>query len=81
MRQCYHTIYMQRPDGWYVGWVEEIRGTITAGPSLDECRRNLKNSLELILQTHREEAREPLTKASSFITEPMEVEVPDFTPA
>ena len=81
MRQCYHTIFMKRPDGWFVGWVEEIRGTITAGQSLDECRRNLKDSLQLMLQAHRDEARTPLSSGSPFITESIEVDVPEYAPA
>lgn len=80
MRQCYHTIIMQRPDGWYVGWVEEIRGTITAGQSLDECRRNLKDSLQLIVQSHREEARAPLDGDAVFISESIEIDVPEYAP-
>ena len=80
MRQCYHTIIMQRPDGWYVGWVEEIRGTITAGQSLDECRRNLKDSLQLIVHSHREEARAPLDGGAAFISESIEIDVPEYAP-
>ena len=60
MKLCYHTIITQRPDGWFVGWVEEIRGTITCAKSLDECRTSLKDSLRLMLQTNRDEARQPL---------------------
>jgi predicted RNase H-like HicB family nuclease len=79
MRQSYHTLIMQRPDGWFVGWVEEIRGTLTLAPSLDECRRNLKDSLTLILQTHRDEARAPLidSAAANVFAESIEVEVED----
>jgi len=60
MKHCYHTIITERPDGWFVGWVEEVRGTLTCGRSLEECRANLKESLRLILQTNRDEARLPL---------------------
>ena len=35
MKQCYHTIIAQRSDGWFVGWVEEFRGTMTYGRTLD----------------------------------------------
>ncbi|MBV8780597.1 MAG: type II toxin-antitoxin system HicB family antitoxin [Phycisphaerae bacterium] len=57
MKQCYHTIIRPEDSGWYVGWVEEVPGTMTAGQSLDECQRNLKDALELMLHTHRDEAR------------------------
>lgn len=78
MKQCYHTIILQRPDGWFVGWVEEIRGTLSLGHSIDECRQNLKDSLQLILQTNRDEARAPLRSApAGYIEESIEVDIPE----
>ena len=59
--------------GWFVGWVEEVPGTITHGKSLDECRRNLKDSLELMLETHRDEARIALD--ASCIQESIEIDI------
>lgn len=82
MKQCYHTIIIQRPDGWFVGWVEEIRGTMTFGHTVDSCRRNLKDSLQLILHTNRDEARAPLASHQACILEHMEIDVPEtFAPA
>ena len=60
MRQRYHTIIKPESTGWFVGWVEEIPGTITHGHSLDECRKNLRQSLLLMVETHRDEARQGL---------------------
>ena len=57
MKQRYHTIIKPESNGWYVGWVEEVPGTMTAGHSLAECKRNLKDALELMIITHRDEAR------------------------
>ena len=57
VKQRYHTIIKPTASGWFVGWVEEIPGTITHGKSLDECRRNLRDSLQLMVETHRDEAR------------------------
>ena len=73
MKQRYHTIIKPEPNGWFVGWVEEIPGTITQGRSLDECRRNLKDSLELMVETHRDEARQALDP--SCIQEAIEIDV------
>lgn len=73
MKQRYHTIIKAEANGWYVGWVEEIPGTITYGKSLEECRRNLRESLQLMLETHRDEAR--LCLDGSCIQEAIEVEV------
>ena len=73
MRQRYHTIIRPERNGWFVGWVEEIPGTITQGKSLEECRRNLKDALQLMIETHRDEAR--LALDHSCIQEAIEIEV------
>lgn len=75
MKQCYHTIIKPEPNGWFVGWVEEIPGAISQGRSLDECRHNLRESLTLLVETHRDEARIGLDP--SCIEEAIEIEVPE----
>ncbi|HEY8666950.1 MAG TPA: type II toxin-antitoxin system HicB family antitoxin [Tepidisphaeraceae bacterium] len=77
MKQRYHTIIRPEPNGWYVGWVEEIAGTITHGKSLDECRRNLKDALELMIETHRDEAR--LGLKGNCLQESIEIDVADVS--
>lgn len=78
MKQHYHTI-IKPQDGWFVGWVEEIPGTICHGKSLEECRRNLKDALELMVETHRDEAR--LALDASCLQELIEIDTSDATPA
>ena len=73
MKQRYHTIIKPENTGWFVGWVEEIPGTITHGRSLDECRRNLRDSLQLMVETHRDEAR--LGLDPNCILEAIEIDV------
>jgi predicted RNase H-like HicB family nuclease len=75
VRQRYHTIIKPQADGWFVGWVEEIPGTITQGKSLEECRQRLRDSLELMLETHRQEARLGLN--ARCIQECIEIDVSD----
>ena len=41
----------------YMGWVEEIPGAITCGLTLAECREKLRESLQLLIDTHRDEVR------------------------
>ncbi len=79
MIQRYHTIIKPQRNGWFVGWVEEIPGTITHGRSLDECRANLRDSLQLMVDTHRDEARMGVDR--SCILEAMEIEVSEENPA
>ncbi|HEX3358056.1 MAG TPA: type II toxin-antitoxin system HicB family antitoxin [Tepidisphaeraceae bacterium] len=73
VKQRYHTIIKPTASGWFVGWVEEVPGTITHGKSLDECRRNLRDSLQLMVETNRDEAR--LALDSACIQEAIEIEI------
>jgi predicted RNase H-like HicB family nuclease len=73
MKQRYHTIIKPEDTGWFVGWVEEIPGTITLWKSLEECRRNLKDSLQLMVKTHRDEAR--LALDERCIQESIEIDI------
>ena len=73
MKQRYHTIIRPDKKGWFVGWVEEIPGAMTHGHTLEECRANLKEALALILETHRDDARQALDP--SCILEAIEIEV------
>jgi predicted RNase H-like HicB family nuclease len=76
MKQRYHTIIKPQRTGWFVGWVEEIPGTITHGRSLDECRSNLKEALQLMIETHRDEARQALDP--SCIQEAIEIDTSEL---
>jgi predicted RNase H-like HicB family nuclease len=81
MKQQYHTIIKPQPNGWYVGWVEEVPGTITYGHSLQECRENLRDALRLMLETHRDEARRALDPScilESIEIDVMEMPAPEF---
>jgi predicted RNase H-like HicB family nuclease len=73
MKQRYHTIIKPESNGWFVGWVEEIPGAMTHGKSLDECRKNLRESLQLMVETHRDEAR--LGMDPNCILEAIEIDV------
>ena len=78
MKQCYHTIIKPQRAGWFVGWVEEVPGTISKGKSLQECRDNLMDSLQLMIQTNRDEARLALDR--TCIQESIEIDVRDPQP-
>jgi predicted RNase H-like HicB family nuclease len=75
MKQRYHTIIKPEDNGWFVGWVEEIPGTITQAKSLQECRQNLRDALQLMVETHRDEAR--LGLDPNCILEAIEIDVAD----
>lgn len=73
MKQRYHTIIKPEANGWFVGWVEEVPGAMSQGRSLEECRQNLRDSLELIVETHRDDARIGLDP--SCILEAIEIDI------
>ena len=75
MKQRYHTIMKPDHNGCYVGWVEEIPGALTHGRTLGECRERLRAALELMIETHRDEARIGLDP--SCIQDTIEVDVPE----
>ena len=78
MKQRYHTIIRPESNGWFVGWVEEVPGTITQARTLQECRRNLRDALQLMLETHRDEAR--LALSPECLLESIEIDVADELP-
>ncbi len=73
MKQLYHSIIKSETTGTYVGWVEEIPGALTHGRSLTECRQKLRDSLRLMIETHRDEAR--LGLDPTCIQESIEIEL------
>ena len=75
MKQRYHTIIRPEQNGWFVGWVEEIPGTLSQGRSLAECRANLKDALQLMVETHCDEARLGLDE--TCILDAIEIDVSD----
>lgn len=75
MKQRYHTIIKPDVNGSFVGWVEEIPGALTFGRNLDECRDRLRSALRLMLETHRDEARQGLD--DSCILDTVEIDLPE----
>ena len=56
MTKAFTAIYEKRGK-WVVAYVEELPGVNTQGRTMAEARRNLKQALELILETNRILAR------------------------
>jgi predicted RNase H-like HicB family nuclease len=52
-------VFQEVPEG-YIAFVEEIPGVNTQGRTLEEAKANLREALELILETNREIAEEML---------------------
>ena len=58
---------------WYVAYVEEIPGVNTQGKTLAEAKRNLKEALELVLETNRDLAHR--SHGRRVIEEPINIAV------
>lgn len=60
------TAIYEKRGKWFVGYVEEIPGVNTQGHSLAETKRNLREALELILETNRILARSDIQSISAI---------------
>jgi len=47
----------EQDNEWWIGYVEELPGANSQGRTLDEARENLKEAVQLILETNRELSR------------------------
>jgi len=57
MEFTFTAVYEEVPPdqgGGYMAYVEEVPGAITQGETLEETRENLKEALQLMLETNRE---------------------------
>jgi predicted RNase H-like HicB family nuclease len=52
MRIKLTAVYEKVKDG-YIGYVEELPGANTQGATLRETKRNLKQAIELVLESYR----------------------------
>ena len=75
MKNKNFTAIIKKSGKWYLGWIEEIPGVNTQGKTLREVRSNLKEALNLILETNKlislqEQASLP---QKSFFREPIAI--------
>ncbi len=53
MKKNSFTALYKKTGKWYSAWVEEIPGVNTQGKTLKEARENLKDALQLVLESNR----------------------------
>jgi predicted RNase H-like HicB family nuclease len=51
-------VFEEAEEGGYIAYVAEVPGTTTQGETLDEARENLREAVELVLETNRRLALE-----------------------
>ncbi len=68
------TAVFQKTKDWWIAFVEELPGANTQGKTLDEARDNLKEAVELILQSNRELSKREL-KGKNVVREELKVAI------
>jgi predicted RNase H-like HicB family nuclease len=53
MQRTFTGVFEKAGD-WYIGYVEELPGANTHGKTLDEARENLREAIQLMLETNRD---------------------------
>jgi predicted RNase H-like HicB family nuclease len=61
-------IFERVPEG-YIAFVEELPGANAQGETLEEARENLREAVDLVIETNRQ-ISEQLIKGKSVIREP-----------
>ena len=45
---------IEKREKWYIGWVEAVPGAFSQGRTIREVEENLKEAVELILETQHD---------------------------
>ncbi len=69
------TAVFQKTDKWWISFIEEIPGVNTQGKTKEEARENLKEALELILQSNKEITEKEMSVDDNSIKEDLTIAV------
>jgi predicted RNase H-like HicB family nuclease len=56
MKHYYHVVYTPIEDGWIMATAPELPGAVTQGHDMEEARANIREAVELLLESYRENA-------------------------
>jgi predicted RNase H-like HicB family nuclease len=56
VKREYAVLYQPIEDGWIMATVPDLPGAVTQGKTIDEVRAMIKEAVELLLQSYRENA-------------------------
>jgi predicted RNase H-like HicB family nuclease len=56
MKHDYQVLFQPIEDGWIMASVPELRGAVTQGKDIDEARTMIREVVELLLASYRENA-------------------------
>ncbi|MBV8543749.1 MAG: type II toxin-antitoxin system HicB family antitoxin [Acidobacteria bacterium] len=65
-------VFQEAEEGGYIAFIEELPGANTQGETLDEARENLRDAVEVILESNRRRTLERVGSAR-VIRETMEI--------
>jgi predicted RNase H-like HicB family nuclease len=74
MQREYQVLYQPVEDGWIMASVPELPGAVTQGKDMAEARAMIKEAVELLLQSYRENAEHDAP--GNAIWESLSVDVP-----
>lgn len=57
MKHEYTVVYQTIEDGWIMATVPELPGAVTQGKTLEEARAMIREAVELLLQSYRDNAK------------------------
>jgi predicted RNase H-like HicB family nuclease len=68
IKRDYTVVYQEVEDGWVMASVPEIPGAVTQGRDLEEARSMIKEAVELLLESYRENAARESTSTAIWET-------------
>lgn len=71
MEMAFTAVFKKVPEG-YIAFVEELAGANSQGATLEEARENLREAVELVLESNRALAREEAGTVG-VIREPLKI--------
>ena len=72
------TAVFEQDGPWWIVYVEELPGANSQGATIDEARENLKEAIQLILETNREQSQQE-TANKPVVREPITLTLPPDT--
>lgn len=64
-------VFVEEPKGGYSAYIEKIPGANTQGESLEEAKENLKETLQLVLETNKILSQKNILKGTKSLKEPL----------
>ncbi len=74
MQRNYDVLYQEVEGGWIMATVPDLPGAVTQGRDLEEARVMIKEAVELLLESYRENALKDTS--GNAIWESLAVDVP-----